>query len=73
MADISYDEIVRLAEQLPRAQQVELIDHLLKRAAEHPLTTEERLALLEATVIDLGQVAPDISMRREDWYGDDGR
>jgi hypothetical protein len=76
MADISYDDIVRLAEQLPRAQQVELANHLMQQP-QQPLQTRklspvEWMRLLETTVID-NPPGEQFSLRREDWYDDDGR
>jgi lipoprotein NlpI len=68
MAGVTYEEVVRLAEQLGPLEQEALIDHLQKIAQHRQLTIEEREALLEAAVVDLGPVSPDFSFRREDWY-----
>ena len=73
MAGITYEEVVRLAEQLAPLEQVALIDHLQLIAQRRRLTIKERKALFETLVIDLGPVSPDFSDRREDWYGDDER
>jgi hypothetical protein len=71
MAGVSYEEVVRLAEQLTAVEQDALLEHLQKIAQHRQLTVEERKALLEAAVVDLGPVSPDFSFRREDWYGDE--
>jgi len=73
MAGVTYEDVVRLAEQLTPSEQDALLEHLQKIAQQRQLTIEERKALLEAAVVDLGPVAPDFSFRREDWYGDDER
>ncbi len=52
MADISYDEVVKLAEQLPEPEQNQLIYHLRVKQAEHktlpPRTRAEQMAAVEA-------------------------
>lgn len=73
MAGVTYKEVVRLAEQLDPLEQAALIDHLQLIAQRRKLTIEERKALLEAAVVDLGPVSSGFSDRREDWYGDDER
>ncbi len=71
MPGVTYEEVVRLAEQLGPLEQEALIEHLQKIAQHRQLTIEEREALLEAAVVDLGPVSPDFSFRREDWYDDE--
>ncbi|NLF76400.1 MAG: hypothetical protein GX573_11930 [Chloroflexi bacterium] len=71
MTGVTYEEVVRLAEQLGPLEQEALIEHLQKIAQHRQLTIEEREALLEAAVVDLGPVSPDFSFRREDWYDDE--
>lgn len=71
MTGVTYEEVVRLAEQLGPLEQKALIEHLQKIAQHRQLTIEEREALLEAAVVDLGPVSPDFSFRREDWYDDE--
>jgi len=73
MAQINYDEVVRLAEQLPPHEQRALVVHLQELAEHHNLTRDERKMLFESMALDLGTVSPDYSDRREDWYGDDQR
>jgi hypothetical protein len=73
MAEVTYEEVVRLAEQLTAVEQEALLEHLQKIAQHRQLTVEERKALFESLVTDLGPVSPDYSDRREDWYGDDER
>ena len=73
MLDVTYEEVVRLAEQLPADEQVALAEHLQELAQQRQLGVDERLALFESMMVDLGPVAPDFSFSREDWYGDDER
>lgn len=71
--NIDYDQIVELVEQLSEEQQRDLIARLLThRARQHPLTAEEKIQLLDAAKLHNPiNAAP--SVRREDWYGEDGR
>jgi hypothetical protein len=71
--DISYETLVSLVEKLPNEQQHDLLLRLLVKSKNEPLTVDDRLALLDSMVVDLGPVLPGYSDRREDWYGDDGR
>jgi hypothetical protein len=64
---------VSLVEKLPNEQQRDLLLRLLDKTKNQPLSVDERLALLDSMVVDLGPVLPGYSDRREDWYGDDGR
>lgn len=73
MAQIIYTEVVRLAEQLTPEEQDALAMHLQEIAQRRQLTKDERKALFESMIVDLGTVSSDFSFRREDWYGDDGR
>ena len=72
MVEVTYQQVIRLAEQLTPQEQRALVAYLqdLRR---HGLTKEERLSLFESLITDLGPVAPDSSFRREDWYSDDER
>ena len=73
MADVTFSEVVRLAEQLKPAEQEALVEHLRALAKQRQLTAEEKKALLRSMIIDVGQVLPGYSDRRDDWYGDEGR
>lgn len=73
MADITFDEVVKLADQLTPAEKQALAQHLLQTAQEREMTPQERIAIFHSMIIDLGPVSPSYSDRREDWYGDDGR
>ncbi len=70
---IDYEQLIELVEQLPEEQQKTLIVRVLARRAEQrPLTVDEKLQLLDAaTLSNPMNEAP--SVRREDWYDDDGR
>ncbi len=72
MADVTYSEVVRLAEQLTPQELKALIDHLEELARQRQLTKEERMALLDASILSV-PVAEVPSARREDWYDDSGR
>lgn len=70
---VDYEQIIDLVEQLPEAQQNELIGRILtQRAKTRPLTAEEKIRLLETIQIDT-PLKTQPSIRREDWYGEDGR
>ena len=70
---IEYDQLVELVGQLSDAQQKDLIARLLsQQAQERSLTTEEKIQLLDAAKLH-NAVNEMPSVRREDWYGDDGR
>jgi hypothetical protein len=72
MSQITYDAIVRLAEQLSPEEQKALIKHLQEVAKLRELSFEEWKALFDSMKDDR-PVVGDISPRREDWYDDDGR
>jgi len=60
-------------ERLAPVEQDALLEHLQEIARHRQLTAEERIALLQAAIIDLAPASPDFSFRREDEYGDDER
>lgn len=68
----SYEEVVKLAEQLSRPERDKLIAHLQKRAQNRKLSVEEWTALLDSITVNT-PVLTEPSNRREDWYGEDGR
>lgn len=72
MADISFDELVELVDQLTPLEQTQLTTHLLDRARQRQLSVEEKMTLLRAVQIDV-EVRQEPSARREDWYEHDGR
>jgi hypothetical protein len=73
MATVSFEEVVGLVDRLSDDQQNELIKHLMIRQAQQgPLTVEEKIKLLDAVKIHT-PINEEPSVRREDWYGDDGR
>jgi hypothetical protein len=70
---INYEQLLELVEQLTKDQQQDLMQRLLARHAQGgALTIEEKLSLLDAAKID-NPVNEAPSVRRADWYGDDGR
>lgn len=70
---IRYEQLVELVEQLSEEQQKDLIKRLLTHhAQQRPLTVEEKLKLLDAVKLDVA-INEEPSIRRVDWYSDDGR
>jgi len=67
MADITFEEVLKFVEALSPAEQDELIEHLRAKR------TSPKRPPLNFPVDDLGEWTEGISLRREDWYGDDGR
>ncbi|KAB2902365.1 MAG: hypothetical protein F9K27_17070 [Anaerolineae bacterium] len=73
MATVSFEEVVEIVDRLSDDQQNELIKHLMiRQAQQRPLTVEEKIKLLDAVKIHT-PIHEEPSVRREDWYGDDGR
>lgn len=72
MAQITYEEVVRLAEQLTVDEQRELIAHLEELAQHQALSAAEWDTLLISARVSIPP-GPDFSDRRADWYDDDGR
>jgi hypothetical protein len=70
---IRYEQLVELVEQLTEAQQKDLLVRLLTRQPQPPLLTiEEKLTLLDAVGLNVA-INETPSIRRADWYNDDGR
>lgn len=61
-----------LVDGLSPQQQTELTAHLLRTAQKRQLSAQEKMTLLRAAQIDV-EVIQEPSIRREDWYDDDGR
>jgi hypothetical protein len=73
MATVAYTEVVKLAEQLTEMEQKNLIAFLLtEQKRQRSLNVEEKLQLLDTLTLP-NEVNETPSIRREDWYGDDGR
>ncbi len=69
---IDYEKLVELVEQLPSEQQQALLVRLLETSKKRQLSKEEKKALFHASILSVPvNEAP--SIRREDWYDDDGR
>lgn len=70
---IQYEQLL---EQLSEEQQRDLMQRLLTRDVHpsqwRPLTVEEKIKLLDAVKLDVS-VNEEHSIRRVDWYNDDGR
>jgi hypothetical protein len=68
MTDATFEEVIKLAEQLTPEEQEALIEHLRaskQRAKQRPSAT--------LTVFEVGVWPQGMTLRREDEYGDDGR
>jgi hypothetical protein len=72
MEQISYEAVVKLAEQLSPEAQKALIEHLQEIAKQRELSFEEWKAMFDSLKIDT-PIEGDFSDRRSDWYDDDGR
>ncbi|GAB1422305.1 hypothetical protein MASR2M15_25310 [Anaerolineales bacterium] len=70
--NIPYETLLNLIDQLPAEQKRDLLSHLLKQADDHKLTAEEKIALYHASILHHA-VNEEPSVRREDWYDDEGR
>lgn len=70
--NIPYETLVTLVEQLPAQQQQELLVHLLQSTRERSLSKEEKQTLFHNSILN-APVNEAPSLRREDWYDDDGR
>ena len=68
---IPYETLVELVVQLPPEQQADLLQRLMQRK-QPPQTAEEWIEQLNAAVLH-AEINEEPSIRREDWYGDDGR
>ena len=70
---VHYEQLIELVEQLSAEQQNDLIARLLTRQAQQrPLSVDEKIRLLDAMKLDVA-IREEPSVRRVDWYGDDGR
>lgn len=69
---IPYETLIALVEQLPPDEQRDLLHHIQERAEQRSLSDEEWQAAFQSLMIDRPLVGP-ISLRRSDWYDDDGR
>lgn len=70
--NIPYETLVELVEQLPEPQRIDLLNRLTERQQEQVTSTAQRLATYHAS-IDHTALREEPSIRREDWYDDDGR
>jgi len=70
--NIFFDALLDLIEQLSEDQKRDLFQRLMKILASREQTPDEWMTLLRSAQID-APVAEEPSLRREDWYDDDGR
>jgi hypothetical protein len=71
--NLEWDALLKLVDQLPPETKRQLRQHLDGQLSvpEHQDPAWEEL--LRASVMSVGEVMPDFSFRRDDWYGNDGR
>lgn len=72
MADVTFEEVAKLADKLSPEDRQALITHLQERTQHRKLRPEEWNALLNSITISIPP-GPKFSDKREDWYDDDGR
>jgi hypothetical protein len=72
MGQVTYEAVVKQAEQLTPQEQQALIEHLKTSLQPDKIDTETWLKLFDSLKID-GEVLTDFSNRRVDWYDDNGR
>lgn len=68
----TYNDVVARAEQLTRAEQISLANHLREIIGQRGLTSDEWNTLADSITVSVPAGAA-FSDRREDWYGDDER
>ena len=69
--DVPFETLVELVKQLPFQQQQILLQEIQEQVPPE-LSVETKMQLLRATQIDFA-VKQEPSLRREEWYGDEGR
>lgn len=69
---IPYETLVELVGQLSEAEQRALLERLLSGKQAVTLTQSQRLAAYHASIMSV-PLREEPSIRREDWYDDDGR
>lgn len=69
---MTIDEILRAVQELSPAERATLIHRLQEQTRQHPSSVDEKVALLRAAQLDV-PVNREPSLRRADWYEDDGR
>ncbi len=70
--DVTLEQVVELADRLSPLEQTQLTAHLLEAARKRQLSVQEKMRLLHAAQFEV-RVIEEPSVRREDWYNDDGR
>lgn len=69
---IPYETLVELVEQLPPEQQENLLQRIRTGKRANNLTRSERVAAYHTSIMNV-PLREEPSIRREDWYDDDGR
>jgi hypothetical protein len=72
MENVSYEQVVALVDRLSPVEQTRLTTYLLEAAQKRQLSAEEKMRLLRSIQFDV-EVNETPSVRRVDWYDDDGR
>jgi hypothetical protein len=70
--DVTLEQVVELADRLSPLEQTQLTAHLLEAARKRQLSVQEKMSLLREAQFDV-RVIEEPSVRREDWYNEDGR
>jgi hypothetical protein len=70
--DVDYESVLALVDQLSPTEQTQLTAHLLEMAQKRTLSAGEKMRLLRSVQVR-AVVIEEPSVRREDWYGEDGR
>jgi hypothetical protein len=68
MTQSTFDEIIRLREQLSREEQRALASYLQSRADSEIASADEWESLFMSLIIDVGEWPEDLSLRREDQH-----
>jgi hypothetical protein len=71
--NVEFDAILKLVDQLTLEDKRLLRQHLDRQMSEASRNDAAWDALLQASVVSVGGVDANFSLRREDWYSDDGR
>jgi hypothetical protein len=82
-ATLSYEDVLRLFQKLSVVEQRKMMAHVERKhderiqeilhiASQRELTAEEHIELMDLNV-SFAHVNPSFSLRREDWYDNDGR
>lgn len=72
MSTMSFDQILHAVQKLTPQEQDALIHHLQEHTRRQRLSADEKMALLRSAQLHV-RVNQEPSVRRVDWYDDNGR